>query len=178
MVKFIFQYYKNINMTGSNNQEDIIIKEGSIPFNFEFTNKEGKKFNLTDIIGKKNIVVYFYPKDFTPGCTIEAEDFTKNHDQFIKNDIEVIGVSPDTYESHLKFREKMKIPYMMASDESNDVSKKYGVYGLKKFMGKEYYGVSRSTFLIDKSGKIIKVFKKVKPAGHSEEVLAYFKNGR
>ncbi len=158
----------------NSNSQEIQMEEGSIPYNFEFSDRNGNRFNLTDIIGKKNIVIYFYPKDFTPGCTIEAEEFTKNYDEFLKNNIEIIGVSPDSEDSHTKFREKMNIPYMMASDKNNIISKRYGVYGLKKFMGKEYYGVNRSTFLINKTSKIVKVFRKVKPAGHSKEVLEFF----
>jgi peroxiredoxin Q/BCP len=151
-----------------------IIKEGDVPINFNFYDKEGTKYELNDILGRKKLIIYFYPKDFTPGCTVEAEEFTKDYDKFSENEIEIIGISPDSEESHLKFREKLKIPYMLASDEDNKISKIYGVYGIKKFMGKEYYGTNRTTFLIDKNRKIIKVFSKVKPANHSEEVLSYF----
>ncbi len=153
---------------------NIINLEGKKPFNFSFFDPEGKKYGLDEILGKKNIVIYFYPKDFTPGCTIQAEEFTENYEKYRENEIEIIGISPDSDESHMNFREKMNIPYMLASDKNNLISKKYGVFGLKKFMGKEYYGVNRSTFLIDKKGKIIKIFQKVKPAGHSNEVLEYF----
>jgi thioredoxin-dependent peroxiredoxin len=156
--------------------DDIIVKEGDKPFNFSFFDSEEKKYELDEILGKKNIAIYFYPKDFTPGCTIQAEEFTENYEKFKDNEIEIIGISPDSEESHLKFREKMKIPYMLASDKNNVISKRYGVYGLKKFMGKEYYGVNRSTFLVDKKGKIIKVFQKVKPAGHSKEVLGFYQS--
>lgn len=156
--------------------DDIKIKEGDDPLEFEFQDNQGKIFHLSNLIGKKKLVVYFYPKDFTPGCTIEAEEFSRDYDQFKKDNIEIIGISPDTDESHLKFREKMKIPYMLASDIQNEISKKYGVYGLKNFMGKEYYGVNRSTFLIDMNGKIAKIYDKVKPRDHSKEVLEYFKS--
>ncbi len=162
--------------TSNDSSDNVIIKEGEKPVNFDFFDREGKKYELGDITGEKNIVIYFYPKDFTPGCTIQAEEFTENYEKFRENDIEIIGISPDSEESHLKFREKMNIPYMLASDKNNLISKKYGVYGLKKFMGKEYYGVNRSTFLLDKEGKIIKIFQKVKPAGHSKEILEYFIN--
>ncbi len=157
-------------------EEHIIVKEGDKPFSFSFFNPEEKKYELDEILGKENIVIYFYPKDFTPGCTLQAEEFTENYKKFKENEIEIIGISPDSQESHLKFREKMNIPYMLVSDKNNIISKKYGVYGLKKFMGKEYYGVNRTTFLIDKKGKIIKIFQKVKPAGHSKEVLDFFKS--
>ncbi len=162
--------------TSNDSSDNVIIKEGEKPFNFDFFDRVGKKYELGDITGEKNIVIYFYPKDFTPGCTIQAEEFTENYEKFRENDIEIIGISPDSEESHLKFREKMNIPYMLASDKNNLISKKYGVYGLKKFMGKEYYGINRSTFLLDKEGKIIKIFQKVKPAGHSKEILEYFIN--
>lgn len=152
------------------------VKEGDKPFDFEFQDIQGKISKLSDLIGEKKIIVYFYPKDFTPGCTIEAEEFSRDYDQFRTDNIEIIGISPDTEESHVKFREKMKIPYMLASDIHNNISKNFGVFGLKKFMGKEYYGVNRSTFLIDTSGKIVKIYDKVKPKGHSKEVLEYFKS--
>jgi len=152
------------------------VKEGDKPFDLEFQDKQSKIFHLSDLIGERNVVIYFYPKDFTPGCTIEAEEFSRDYDQFKANSIEIIGISPDTYDSHIKFREKMKIPYMLTSDTQNEISKKYGVYGLKNFMGKEYYGVNRSTFLVDKSGKIVKIYDKVKPKGHSKEVLEYFRS--
>ena len=152
------------------------VKEGDKPFDFEFQDIQGKISKLSDLIGEKKIIVYFYPKDFTPGCTIEAEEFSRDYDQFRTDNIEIIGISPDTEESHVKFREKMKIPYMLASDIHNNSSKNFGVFGLKKFMGKEYYGVNRSTFLIDTSGKIVKIYDKVKPKGHSKEVLEYFKS--
>lgn len=150
------------------------VKEGERPPNFNFFDTKGNKHELDDIVGKKNIVIYFYPKDFTPGCTVEAEEFTKNYLKFKENDIEVIGISPDSEESHLRFRGKMSIPYMLSSDQTNSISKRYGTYGLKKFMGKEYYGVNRSTFLLDRTGKIVKIYNKVKPEGHSKEILEYF----
>ena len=153
--------------------DKIIVKEGDNAINFNFYDKEGKEYGLNDFVRAKKLVVYFYPKDFTPGCTIQAEEFTKDYYKFKENEIEIIGISPDSEESHLKFREKLNIPYMLASDIDNTISKRYGVYGLKKFMGKEYYGTNRSTFLIDKNGKIIKIFSKVKPANHSKEVLSY-----
>jgi thioredoxin-dependent peroxiredoxin len=164
-------------MTESNRDNEERVKEGEKPANFEFFDLAGKKQELDEIIGKKKIVIYFYPKDFTPGCTIEAEEFSADYQKFKENGIEIIGISPDSYESHVKFREKMSIPYMLASDQNNSIAKKYGVYGPKKFMGKEYHGVNRSTFLLDKNGKITKIYEKVKPAGHSKEILEYFIKG-
>lgn len=161
-------------MTNQEKKDEVGIIEGDKPFNFEFQNNKGEKFELGDLLCKKKIVIYFYPKDFTPGCTIEAEEFSRDYAMFEKNGIEIIGISPDSDETHRRFREKMNIPYMLASDSNNAISKQYGVYGLKKFMGKEYYGVNRSTFLVDKSGIIIKIFKNVKPKGHTTEVLEGF----
>jgi len=177
------------------NQKDyeIQVKEGDKPFDFEYQDSKGHKFKLSNMLGHKKIVIYykfklsnmlghkkiviyFYPKDFTPGCTIEAEEFTRDNALFEQQGIEIIGISPDSNDSHTKFREKMNIPYMLASDPNNEISKAYGVYGLKKFMGKEYYGVNRSTFLIDQSGRIAKIYSSVKPRGHSKEVLEFFKD--
>ena len=119
-------------------------------------------------------MIYFYPKDFTPGCTTEADEFSKDHAKFTKADIRIIGISPDDSEKHKKFCDKMGIKYTLLADTEKKVSKMFGVWGKKKFMGREYMGVARSTFLADKKGKIFKVFPKVKPAGHSKEVLECF----
>jgi peroxiredoxin Q/BCP len=151
-----------------------ILEEGTAAPDFSMRDAKGKVFKLSDLKGKKNAVVYFYPKDFTPGCTTEATEFTRDYKQFVDAGIEIVGISPDDEESHDKFRAKMGIPYPLVADTQKEVSKKYGVYGLKSFMGREYMGVNRSTFLVDKTGKIVKVFKKVKPAGHSKEVLEAF----
>jgi peroxiredoxin Q/BCP len=160
------------------NQKDygMQVKEGDRPLDFEYQDSTGNKFKFSNMLGHKKIVIYFYPKDFTPGCTIEAEEFTRDNTLFEQQGIEIIGISPDSNDSHTKFREKMNIPYMLASDPNNEISKAYGVYGLKKFMGREYYGVNRSTFLVDKSGRIAKIYSSVKPRGHSKEVLEFFKD--
>ena len=140
----------------------------------DFSFKSGEQdMKLSDFRNRK-VVVYFYPRDFTTGCTTEASEFTTDYDKFKQAGIEIIGVSPDTEESHEKFKEKMKIPYNLASDTNNAISKKYRTYGLKKFMGKEYMGVNRTTFLVDEKGVIIKIFNKVKPQGHSNQVLEAF----
>ena len=117
------------------------IKEGDKPFDFEYRDPKNNEFKLSKLLKHKKIVIYFYPKDFTPGCTTEAEEFTKDYALFEQRGIEIIGISPDSNDSHTKFREKMNIPYMLASDPNNEISKEYGVYGLKKFMGKEYFGL-------------------------------------
>jgi peroxiredoxin Q/BCP len=150
------------------------LAEGSQAPDFVMRDAVGKTLRLSDLKGKKNAVVYFYPRDFTPGCTTEAAEFSKDYKKFADAGIEVVGVSPDSEESHDKFRDKMGIPYPLVSDPDKDAAKAYGVYGMKSFMGREFMGVVRSTFLVDKSGKVIKVFRKVKPAGHSKEVLESF----
>lgn len=150
------------------------IAQGSDAPDFLMRDAKGNVLSLSGLKGKKNVVVYFYPKDFTPGCTTEATEFTRDYDKFVKAGIEIVGISPDNEESHDKFREKMGIPYPLVADTEKKVSKSYGVFGKKSFMGREFLGVKRMTFLVNKSGKIIKVFDKVKPAGHSKEVLESF----
>lgn len=152
-------------------EKQVELAEGSTAPDFTMKDKSGRSIKLSDLRGKKSVVVYFYPKDFTPGCTMEATEFSRDYNKFIDAGIEIVGISPDDEQSHQKFRDKMGMPYPLVADTDNAVSKKYGVYGLKSFMGREYMGVNRSTFLVDKSGKIVKIYKKVKPAGHSREVL-------
>ena len=124
----------------------------------------------------KYVVIYFYPKDDTPGCTIEANDFNKLLPKFKKLDCEVFGVSKDSIKSHDKFRDKYKIKFDLLADEEVRVLKKYKVWGKKKFMGREFMGVIRSTFLIDKKGKILKAWNDVKVKDHAKEVLETLKN--
>lgn len=152
-----------------------MIKEGSTLPKFELKDSNGDVIKSTDLKGKK-LAIYFYPKDFTPGCTTEADEFSKDYSKFKKSGIEVIGISPDDVDSHKKFCEKMGIPYPLLADTDKKVSKQFGVWGKKNFMGREYMGVMRSTFLVDEKGNVFKVFPKVKPAGHSKEVLECFKN--
>jgi len=140
---------------------------------FVLRDGEGKTVKKSDFKGKK-YVIYFYPKDFTPGCTTEAAEFSRDYKKFKSAGIEIVGISPDDEESHKKFGEKMKVPFILLSDTDTEVAKKFGVWGKKQFMGREYMGVNRSTFLVDEKGKIIKVFEKVKPSGHAEEVLQTF----
>lgn len=148
------------------------LKEGNSAPDFSFRS-ENQDMKLSDFKSRK-VVLYFYPRDFTTGCTTEASEFTRDYDRFKRSGIEIIGVSPDDEESHNKFKDKMNIPYHLAPDVDNSISKKYGTYGLKKFMGKEYMGVNRTTFLINEDGVIIRIFNKVKPMGHSSEVLQAF----
>ena len=148
------------------------MKEGNSAPDFSFRS-ESQDMKLSDFKSRK-VVLYFYPRDFTTGCTTEASEFTRDYDRFKRSGIEIIGVSPDDEKSHNKFKDKMNIPYHLAPDVDNSISKKYGTYGLKKFMGKEYMGVNRTTFLINEDGLIIRIFNKVKPMGHSSEVLQAF----
>ena len=139
------------------------------PF-FKLPSTSKKDYSLKDSIGKY-VVIYFYPKDDTPGCTIETNDFNKLLPKFKKLNCEVLGVSKDSLKSHEKFREKYKIKFNLLADEEIKVLKKYKVWGKKKFMGREFMGIIRTTYLIDKKGKIIKVWDNVKVKDHAKEVL-------
>ncbi|WP_042685454.1 thioredoxin-dependent thiol peroxidase [Candidatus Nitrosotenuis chungbukensis] len=152
-----------------------MITEGDQEPKFELDDADGKRVKSSDFKGKKH-VIYFYPRDFTPGCTIEADEFSKEYKKFQKHGIEIIGISTDDVESHKKFVDKMNIPYVLLSDPEAEVCKKFGVWGKKQFMGKEYMGVQRSTFLVDEKGKIFKAFPAVKPKGHADEVLQILTN--
>ena len=147
-----------------------MISEGQSLPKFQLSDSDGNTVKSNELKGKK-LVIYFYPKDFTPGCTIEADEFSKDYNKFQKAGIEIVGISKDDVESHKKFCNKMKIPYILLADTETKVSKMFGVWGKKKFMGKEYMGIIRSTFLVNDNGKIFKVFEKVKAKGHSKEVL-------
>ncbi len=147
-----------------------MISEGKSVPTFQLSDAHGNTVKSSEIKGKK-FVIYFYPKDFTPGCTVEADEFSRDYKKFQKAGIEIIGISKDDVESHKKFCKKMKIPYILLADTKTEVSKLFGVWGKKNFMGKEYMGIKRSTFLVNEDGKIFKVFEKVKPKGHSKEVL-------
>ena len=142
-------------------------------FKLPSTNK--KNYSLKDSLGKY-VVIYFYPKDDTPGCTIETNDFNKLLPKFKKLNCEVLGVSKDSLKSHDKFREKYKIKFELLADEKIEVLKKYKVWGKKKFMGREFMGVIRGSILIDKKGKILKIWDNVKVKDHAKEVLETLKN--
>jgi peroxiredoxin Q/BCP len=150
-----------------------MIEEGQTVPKFEASDANGNNVKSSDFKGKK-LVIYFYPKDFTPGCTTEADEFSKDYSKFQKESIEVIGISPDDVDSHKKFCEKMGIKFPLLADTDKEISQSFGVWGKKKFMGREYMGVNRSTFLVNEKGRIFKIFPKVKPAGHSKEVLEEF----
>jgi len=152
----------------------MIAEGGPVP-KFELEDSDGNKVKSTDFKGKKH-VIYFYPRDFTPGCTTEADEFSRDYKKFKKSGIDVLGISPDDVDSHKKFCKKMGIPYTLLADTNKEVSKKFGVWGKKKFMGREYMGIVRSTFLVNEKGKIFKAYPKVKAAGHAKQVLEDFTN--
>ena len=143
--------------------------------NFKLPSTSKDDYSLKDSIGKY-VVIYFYPKDDTPGCTIETNDFNKLLSKFKKLDCEIYGISKDNLKSHDKFRDKYKIKFDLLTDEKLIVLKKYKVWGRKKFMGREFMGIIRTTFLIDKKGKIIKIWDNVKVKDHAKEVLETIKN--
>ena len=149
------------------------LKEGDKAPDFTVNDAEGKRVRLKDLRGKK-VVLYFYPKDDTPGCTKEACSFRDSFAQFKKRGIEVLGVSLDSEKSHQKFIKKYDLPFQLLADTERAISEGYGTYGEKKFMGRTYMGNHRMTFLIDEKGKIKKIFSKVKPEEHAAEVLDAF----
>jgi peroxiredoxin Q/BCP len=138
---------------------------------FELPDETGKFHKLEDYHGK-TVVLYFYPKDDTPGCTTEACNFRDDYSEYMKAGVVILGVSPDNVKSHQKFSTKYGISFPLLADEGHIVCEKYGVWGLKKNLGREYYGVFRTTFLLGPDGKIKKVYENVKPADHSKEILA------
>ena len=143
--------------------------------NFILPSTNKAEYSLKNSLGKY-VVLYFYPKDDTPGCTIETNDFNKMLSKFKKLDCEIYGISKDSLKNHDKFREKYKIKFDLLSDEDLKVLKKYKVWGKKKFMGREYMGINRTTFLIDKKGKIIKIWENVKVKDHAREVFETLKS--
>jgi peroxiredoxin Q/BCP len=149
------------------------LKEGDKAPDFAVPDAQGKTVRLKDLRGKK-VVLYFYPKDDTPGCTKEACSFRDSFASFKRRGIEVLGVSLDNERSHQKFAQKYSLPFRLLADTERAVSEAYGTYGEKKFMGRAYMGNNRMTFLIDEKGKIKKIFSKVKPEDHAEEVLRAF----
>jgi peroxiredoxin Q/BCP len=138
---------------------------------FELRDETNTPRKLSDFHGK-NVILYFYPADDTPGCTKEACNFRDDYSDYEKAGVVILGVSPDTVASHVKFKQKFQLPFPLLADEGHKVCDLYGVWGPKKFVGKEYEGVLRTTFLIDGNGNILKVFEKVRPAEHSQEVLS------
>ncbi len=148
-----------------------VLKEGSKAPIFKAVDQDGKAISLADYKGKK-VILYFYPKDDTPGCTAQACNLRDNYSLLLKKGYQVIGVSTDSVKSHKKFEEKFQLPFPLISDEDKKIVDKYNLWGEKKFMGRTYMGTTRTTFLIDETGKIVKIIAKPDTANHTEEVLA------
>jgi thioredoxin-dependent peroxiredoxin len=153
------------------------VEAGMAAPNFTLEANNGEKISLSDFQGK-NIVLYFYPKDMTPGCTTEACDFRDQYENFEALNAVILGVSPDPVNKHVKFVEKYGLPFLLLADPDHQVAEAYGVWQLKKNYGKEYMGIERSTFVIDKEGKIAKEWRKVKVKGHVEEALNFIRENQ
>lgn len=141
---------------------------------FTGTDQNGKTISMNDFKGKK-LAVYFYPKDNTPGCTVQACNLRDNYEDLLKNGIQVVGISADSVSSHQKFIDKFTLPFPLIADEDKKVIEQFGVWGPKKFMGKEYDGIHRTTFLIDEDQTIVGIVDKPKTKEHAEEILEIFK---
>lgn len=152
-----------------------MIEEGKKAPAFSLKNQDGKTVKLSDFAGK-NVVLYFYPKDDTPGCTTEACDFRDQHSALQKAGAVVLGVSPDSEARHLKFAGKHSLPFTLLADTEHEVAEKYGAWGEKSLYGRKFLGIIRSTFLIGADGKVAKVWPKVKVSGHVDEVLEAVKS--
>ncbi len=151
-------------------------KAGEKAPDFSLPDEKNEKISLSQFKGKSPVVLYFYPKDDTPGCTVEACGFRDGFAKLKKAGAVVLGVSPDSSKSHVKFIEKFSLPFSLIADEAKSLSESYGVWVKKSMYGKEYMGVARTTFLIGKDGKVKKVYEKVKPEGHADEILADLKS--
>ena len=148
-----------------------MITEGDQAPDFTLQSDAGDEVTLSSFRGRP-VVLYFYPKDDTPGCTTQACGIRDAYGEFERAGAVVLGVSPDNERSHVKFRNKYELPFTLLADTEHEVADRYGVWGEKKFMGKKYMGVNRSTFVIDEGGKVKKVFEKVTPATHADDLLA------
>jgi peroxiredoxin Q/BCP len=148
-----------------------LLEAGDPAPDFEAQTDRGETFKLSDLRGKP-LVLYFYPRADTPGCTKEACGFRDDFSAYKRKGVEIVGVSPDTVKKQSKFKDKFELPFTLIADEDHRIADLYGVWGLKKFMGREYEGVHRVTYLLDAEGEIVHVFEKVKPEEHSAEILA------
>ena len=148
-----------------------MLKVGDKAPDFTLQSDSGKEVSLSQFLGKKEVILYFYPKDNTPGCTKEACSFRDSINVFGSKNAEVLGVSPDSVKSHQNFIQKQNLNFTLLSDPDHKVAEAYGAWGKKSMYGKKYMGILRTTFVIGKDGKIKKVFEKVKPEGHAEEIL-------
>jgi peroxiredoxin Q/BCP len=148
-----------------------VVEEGKPAPDFELTSDKGERVKLSDFRGKP-VVLYFYPKDDTSGCTKQACGIRDDYGEFQKRGAVVLGVSPDDEASHVKFRDKYQLPFTLLADPEHEVADTYGVWGERKFAGKKYMGITRSTFVIDAEGNVSKSMRGVKPDTHAERVLA------
>ena len=146
------------------------LKEGDAAPDFSAQNEKGQTVSLSDYKGKK-LVLYFYPKDDTPGCTAESCSLRDGYPQFQAKGFEILGVSPDSVKKHVKFQEKYQLPFNLLADEDHAVALAYGVWGEKKFMGRKYDGIHRTTFVIDANGTIERIIGKVDTENHSSQIL-------
>jgi peroxiredoxin Q/BCP len=151
-----------------------LLKEGDFAPDFTLQANTGEEVSLSDFRGK-TVVLYFYPKDNTPGCTAEACDFRDRHEEFADLDVVILGVSRDPVASHQKFAVKHGLPFLLLSDVDEEVCRKYDVLKEKTMFGKKVMGIERSTFIIDREGRIAKVYRKVKVPGHVEEALQFIR---
>ncbi|WP_409297067.1 thioredoxin-dependent thiol peroxidase [Peribacillus sp. SCS-26] len=150
------------------------MRTGNTAPDFTLEASNGETISLSGYRGR-NVILYFYPKDMTPGCTTEACDFRDKHEEFEGLDTVIIGISPDPVKKHEAFIEKYGLPFLLLADPDHTAAEAYGVWKLKKNFGKEYMGIERSTFIIDKDGQVVKDWRKVKVKGHVEEDLQYIK---
>jgi thioredoxin-dependent peroxiredoxin len=148
-----------------------MVAEGELAPDFTLTSDSGEAVTLSSFRGRP-VVLYFYPKDDTPGCTTQACGIRDSYEDFEQNGAVVLGVSPDEESSHVKFKQKYGLPFTLLADPEHEVADEYGVWGERKYMGKTYWGVERSTFLIDENGRVSKVMRRVKPDTHAGQVLA------
>lgn len=149
----------------------MVLEAGQKAPDFTLPDENGEPHQLSDYLGK-TVLLYFYPKDDTPGCTTEACSFRDDYSDYKKAGVSILGVSPDSVASHTHFKEKHHLPFTLLADADHQVAALYGVWGVKKIFGKEHEGVYRTTFLINPQGIIQKVFERVNPKGHSEEILS------
>ncbi|RDW20878.1 thioredoxin-dependent thiol peroxidase [Oceanobacillus arenosus] len=150
------------------------VEVGKLVKDFTLPDQDGENVSLSDYRGK-NVVLYFYPRDMTPGCTTEACNFRDQHESFKGLDAVIIGISPDTANTHQKFIGKYDLPFLLLADEEHKIAEDFDVWDLKENFGREYYGVVRSTFIIDKDGKLQKEYRGVKVAGHVEDALTFIR---
>jgi len=151
------------------------LKEGDKAPEFKAKDQNGNDISLSDFKGKK-LILYFYPKDDTPGCTAEACNLRDNYEILMKKGFAILGVSADNEKSHLKFIKKFELPFPLVADTDQSVANAFGTWGLKKFMGREYMGMHRYTFVINEEGLILKIFTKVETAHHTQQILAAVEN--